>query len=121
MKIGPILKGIKTNFPGIYSVKGAGGTISARYCHSMWTRHLSIAHEYGLTTHPNVIAENGPGDSIGIGLAGSLSGSKKYCALDVVEHKTSKKNVEIFDELITLFINRENIPNKNEFPKSILA
>jgi len=67
-------------------------------------------------TWPRVIAEFGPGDSLGIGLAGLLSGAEKYYALDVVEYADISVNLDILDELVTLFAQKEPIPDQQEFP-----
>ena len=90
-----ILGGFKSYVPGGLSIHGTGGTDSARYCYTIWLRHLSILFKNGFTKIPNTIAELGPGDSIGTGLAGLLSGSKKFYALDVIEHTEIKKNISI--------------------------
>lgn len=50
-------------------------------------------------------------------LAYLLTGSKKYYALDVVEHTTLKQNVKLLDELIDLLLSRTDIPNEDEFPR----
>jgi hypothetical protein len=76
-----------------------------------------MAQRNGLNTHPQVIAELGPGDSLGIGLAALISGSSKYFAFDVVEHARADRNAVIFDELVTLFRNRAPIPGDDEFPE----
>ena len=70
-----ILGGFKSYVPGGVSIHGTGGTDSARYCYTIWLRHLSILYKNGFTKIPDTIAELGPGDSIGTGLAGLLSGS----------------------------------------------
>lgn len=115
----PVLTGIATYIPGLFKFasKGTGGTTSARYCYSVWLRHLTMAYKNGLSTQPDAIAELGPGDSLGIGLAALLSGANKYYAFDVVEHASNKGNIEIFDELVDLFKKREKIPDENEFPQ----
>lgn len=97
--------------------RGTGGTISARYCYSVWLRHMVMAHASGLNTFPRVIAELGPGDSLGIGLAALICGSEEYYALDAVEHANSSRNLEIFDELVILFRNKTPIPDEDEFPE----
>lgn len=94
-----------------------GGTDSARYCYSVWLRHLVKAHENGLPTHPAAVAELGPGDSIGVGLAALLSGAQTYYAFDAVNYFNSTRNVQVFDELVELFCKRENIPDNREFPE----
>ena len=95
---------------------GTGGTVSARYCYSVWLRHLVKIHECGLEKFPSIVAELGPGDSIGIGLAAVISGADRYYGFDVVEHANNEKNLEVFDELIDLFKKRAPIPDNKEFP-----
>jgi predicted SAM-dependent methyltransferase len=120
MKSRPLLAGIATYIPGVYKrlvSMGTGGTISARYCYSVWLRHLVMAHKNGLSTQPDAVAELGTGDSLGIGLAALISGANKYYAFDVVEYASNKRNIEIFDELVDLFRKKENIPDGTEFPE----
>jgi len=98
-------------------MKGTGGTVSARYCYSVWLRHLVLTYRNSSRCYPKVVAELGPGDSLGIGLAALISGSDKYFALDVVRHADIKRNESIFDELVNLFKEREPIPGNEEFPR----
>jgi len=118
MNLKEIIKGILTYVPGLYNPKrgSTGGTNSARYCYSVWLRHLILAHQNGLCIQPRVVAELGPGDSLGTGLAALLSGAEKYYALDVVEYADSAANLDIFEELISLFNERTPIPDEQEFP-----
>jgi len=95
----------------------SGGTGSARYCYSVWLRHLVKAHENGLPTNPAAVAELGPGDSIGVGLAALLSGAKTYHAFDAVNYLDNTRNLQVFDELVELFCKRANIPDNREFPE----
>jgi len=119
MSIMPVLKGLATYIPGLYSLysKGTGGSVSARYCYSVWLRHLIMASRHGLPTRPDVVAELGPGDSLGLGLAALLSGASKYYAFDVVRYANNERNVEMLEELVDLFKRREKIPDENEFPR----
>ncbi|MBM4372890.1 MAG: hypothetical protein FJ098_14650, partial [Deltaproteobacteria bacterium] len=76
-----LLWGIATFVPGVRFLdrRGTGGTGSARYCYSVWLRHLVLAKDRGLLDQvPATVAELGPGDSIGIGLAALLSGATAY-------------------------------------------
>ena len=113
-----IIGGTLTYVPGVGKLMAGrtGGTSSARYCYSIWLRHLVMAQQNGLDTWPNVVAEFGPGDSLGIGLAALLSGAEKYYALDVVEYADTGVNLDIFDELVSLFTQKEPIPGQQEFP-----
>lgn len=117
-KLGKLAFGIATLVPGVYRlcVNGTGGTDSARYCYSVWLRHLVKAYENGFRTFPRRVAELGPGDTLGVGLAALLSGVERYYAFDVVRHATFERNVRIFDQLVDLFTNKEDIPGEDEFP-----
>lgn len=118
MNLKRLVYGVATFVPGVARMraKGTGGTDSARYCYTAWLRLLATARRCGVADNPRVVAELGPGDSLGIGLAALVSGAEKYYALDIVEHANSERNLAIFDELVTLFRNREDIPGESEFP-----
>ena len=79
-----VMVGLATFIPGLSWVmaklRKTGGTDSARYCYSVWLRHLAMAHTNGLPTSPKIVAELGPGDSIGMGLAALIAGTEKYFA-----------------------------------------
>jgi len=121
IKLNQLAYGIATFIPGLYRLRirggATGGTDNARYCYSVWLRHLVVASESGFNTGPGIVAELGPGDSIGIGLAALLSGSEKYYALDVVGHASLERNLKTFTDLVSLFKNRVNIPGQDEFPQ----
>ena len=118
MKIKQLCYGLSSFIPGVYESfsKKTGGSNNARYCYSVWLRHLIIAYENKLYNYPEIIAELGPGASLGVGFAGLLSGANRYYALDAVKHSNIENNLLVFDELIKLFQNRENIPGEEEFP-----
>lgn len=121
MKSKYLIKGIIKSIPGIEYVyqfnKRTGGSSSARYCYSVWLRHLIFAFENGMTEVPKVIAELGPGDSLGVGIAALISGTEKYYALDVKRYNSYIYNLDIFDQLVSLFRQRSDIPNESEFPR----
>jgi hypothetical protein len=120
MKLNYLLKGVIKSVPGIEYLykfeKTTGGTDKARYCYTVWLRHLVMAYENGYTYIPKRIAELGPGDSLGIGISALISGAEEYYALDIVKYSNAAKSLEIFDELVTLFKNRTSIPLESEFP-----
>jgi Methyltransferase domain len=118
MYITPVLKGIATLIPGVknFVVKRTGGTDSARYCYAVWLRCLLMAYENGLSVQPKIVAEIGPGDSLGIGLAALISGTEKYYAFDIFKYANYERNIVVFDELVKLFEKKENIPSEIEFP-----
>jgi hypothetical protein len=94
----------------------AGGTSSARYCYAVWMRHLIFLSEQSNGIIPARVAELGPGDSIGVGLAALLSGVESYFALDVIKYWNNERNLRILDELTDMFQKREKIPGNDEFP-----
>jgi hypothetical protein len=119
-KVVPVLKGLTTYFPGRTKTavrKDIGPAASARYCYSVWLRHLTMAYRNGLSTSPAVVAELGPGDYLGVGLAALLSGANKYYALDIVKFSQTLRDLEMVDKLIDLFRNKERIPDQQEFPQ----
>ncbi len=93
---------------------GSGGTFSSEYCYSVWLRHLVQLNNCGLITSVHDIrnlAEIGPGDSLGIGLAAMYTGAENYYAFDVIKHTSKEKNKSINDELLQLFKEKKDIPN----------
>jgi len=116
--------GLSTYVPGLYEVitkmrnsSSGGAARFSRYCYSVWLRYLVMAKNNNLIQKvPKTVAELGPGDSLGVGLAALLSGSKKYYALDVVPLANFSSNLSVFDELVKLFQNRDSIPDDTEWP-----
>lgn len=119
MSLRQLAFGAATFIPGINQMRAipTGGTDSARYCYSVWLRHLVKAKSNGLDPHPKTVGELGPGDSLGIGLAALISGSDRYFAFDVMEHASVESNLAIFEELVALFQDKAPIPASAEFPK----
>lgn len=117
-KIVPILLGlIKTiTLFNRWSFKETGGTVSADYCYSVWLRHLNFWKTVR-SDMPKIVAELGPGDSLGTSLAALLSGVDKVVVLDVVKYWDEEKNMVIFEELIKLFKDKKDIPGKEVFPR----
>jgi len=118
MQLLPILKGVATWVPVLYDPKrhGTGGTVSARYCYSVWLRHLALLEACGLPTHYESVAELGPGDSLGISLAALLTGSNRVDTLDVVRYANTPHNLEVLAQLARMLGAREPIPDERELP-----
>lgn len=115
----PVLRGLATYFPPLEKRigKSTRGTDSARYCYSVWLRHLVMARTNGLRDDPRIVAELGPGDSLGIGLAALLTGASRYVGLDLVDYADPARSMAVFDELLALFRTRAPIPDAGEFPE----
>ena len=117
-----LLVGIATFVPGLNAlhrrISRAPGTDSARYCYSVWLRHLSLASKAGLCSRtPRYVAELGPGESIGIGLAALIAGAESYTGFDVIPLTSLERNLAVFEDLVHLFRSREAIPGPSEFPE----
>ncbi len=119
MQLVPILKGVATWVPILYDPKrhGTGGTVSARYCYSVWLRHLALLDSCGLPTHYESVAELGPGDSLGISLAALLTGTDRVDTLDVVRYANTPHNLQVLAQLVELLAAREPIPDALELPE----
>ena len=64
-----------------------------------------------------IVAEIGPGDSLGVGLMSLILRAKKYYAFDTVEFANIEQNLKIFNGLISLIKNKTNVPDNIEFPR----
>lgn len=119
MQFLPILKGAATWVPWLYDARRGttGGTSSARYCYAVWLRHLIGMRSRGLPGGFQSVAELGPGDSLGIGLAALLSGARRLQAFDVVQYASPAANQEVLDGLLDLFRARADVPGEVEFPQ----
>jgi hypothetical protein len=119
-----IIKGLASIFPPlrIWSLRGyvmEKTPLPSRYYYSVWLRHLVKAYHAKLDTAPRVVAEFGPGDSLGVGFCALLSGADRYIALDVVKYSAIEHNLKILEELLDLFRKREPVPDNIEFPQII--
>src|SRR5262249_38942339 len=88
----------------------------ARYCYSVCLRHLCMLHWHGLPTTFEAVAELGPGDSLGVGLAMLLCGAGRYIALDAIRYADNASNFPVLEDLIRPFRERAAIPDQTEFP-----
>jgi hypothetical protein len=79
-------------------------------------RHFAHLRRHGFQIRRTVIAELGPGDSIGLGLAALLAGADRYIGLDVVPFSLRANLEAMLDELLELYEGRTPIPGDDEFP-----
>jgi hypothetical protein len=123
MKYKPVFRGLISYFPGLLQFlkkklgnRKYGGTDSARYCYSIWMRHLIYLNENFNKVSFKCVSEIGPGDSLGMGLMALITGAEKYYAFELKKYIAAQKNIQIFDELVKLFKKKEDIPGDDEFP-----
>jgi len=57
------------------------------------------------------VAEIGPGDSLGIGIAAIFTGLTEYYGFDVIRHANKERNILIANSLFNLFLKKNDIPN----------
>lgn len=81
---------------------GTGGSNSAEYCHRMWRIHKALFVECGGDKH-DVVAEIGPGDSVGSGICALLEGAEKYLAFDAINHTNPTFDISMLEDLVELF------------------
>lgn len=83
----------------------------ATYCYGVWIKHLTLLTQAGMPL-PTAIAEIGPGDSLGVGIAALLSGVKLYHAYDTASNGTPAGDLPIVRELAAMFARRDPRPTK---------
>jgi SAM-dependent methyltransferase len=96
--------------------RSEGRTLSARYCYSVFLRHLVMLDRTGAPTDPRVVAEIGPGASIGAGLAALLAGADTYYGFDIKAYHHGDRTAAVFDELVALIKARAPVPDEQELP-----
>jgi hypothetical protein len=98
-----------------------GTGCDGRYCYGVWMSHLKRMNENESLGVPNVVAELGPGDSVGVGLAALLSGASQYIALDIQNYYDVNKGLKDFDDILSLFQNKVSINDSFLFPSEIIT
>jgi SAM-dependent methyltransferase len=103
-----LVTGLATYVSGLrlLSERSTGGTSSAEYCYGIWLRHLVLAQMAGLPTTPGTVAELGPGDSLGTGIAALLTGASTYAAVDLVDYAATADNAAMVDGIRDLLDRR---------------
>jgi Methyltransferase domain len=113
-KIMPLAKSLASlAFPKLGSVHGYRnplGTISATSCYSVFLRHIRLLRSVGVPHVPRIVAELGPGSSLGTGFAALIAGAEKYYALDLVNFSNVDQNLLVFDQIVQMFRNKVAIP-----------
>jgi SAM-dependent methyltransferase len=115
LKIKPIVKGALTFVPGLQGLlpkQIASNNPPTAYFYGVWLRHLAYLSQIGFQRAPECVAELGPGDSLGLGIAALLCGTERYYGMDVVEHTNLSRNVAVLDEIAELLRQRAPRPNK---------
>jgi len=115
--LGKYLPQHQLQFRGVGIRKVEGARDATMSCYTSWMRTMIVLHQHGVWGFPKNVAEIGPGDSLGVGLAAMLSGADSFLALDTVSTAYNFNNEEIFEELIDIFKRREPLLNQEQCPK----
>ena len=83
-----------------------GRASSAEYCYGVWAKHLALLCEQGMRAPPLRVAEFGPGESLGVGVAALLMGTRAYGAFDVDRFADTSRNLALLDELAAMLARR---------------
>ena len=122
VRLKPLLKGAASFVvPSLRTVHGKLDKMSAadaEFCYSLFLRHYSYVAPYFENRIPKVVAELGPGSSLGMGLCALLFGADTYYALDIVDHTDTARNLRVLDELSKMISERRPIPrHETTFPE----
>jgi hypothetical protein len=116
--VGPVA--LRTVNDGLRSVMGQGrtaywsGHVSAERPYGIWIKHLALLRALGMEKLPVDVAEFGPGDSTGAGLASLLSGVQRYRGFDVAHFVDLKRDLRLVGEIAQLV--RQRAPAQRGWP-----
>jgi hypothetical protein len=109
-----LAKGAATYIPFAYSLLGqkrmTTAGVTAYYCYRVWLKHMLLVDEISGRSVPSVVAELGPGDTIGVGIAALLSGACRYIGIDARRFMDADASASIAQEMVTLFRTRKPFP-----------
>ena len=88
----------------------------AEASYGIWLKHLVLSHNARDRRPPRIVAELGPGLSLGVGLAALICGAERYVALDIVRFAPMASVLPIFERLLGLFTARAKPENAHGFP-----
>lgn len=114
-KISALIKGLVSVMPGskyLQKLRGTRQSIDSSYYYGIWLKHLTLLWHHGHQKIPQTVAEFGPGDSLGVGIAALLSGASKYYALDLISYSNTDTNLRIYHDLVSFFKSRKARPLK---------
>lgn len=115
MSLRAFVKGALTFVPGMQAIlpkPNAGSNPPPEYFYGVWLKHITLLAKNGLDDLPQCVAELGPGDSLGLGLAALLSGVDCYYGLDIFAHTDRATNQRVLDQLVKMFHSRAPRPTR---------
>jgi hypothetical protein len=83
MRLKPFIKGAASFvFPRFRTTAHKVGSENAEFCYSVFLRHYSYAAPHIGNAIPEIVAELGPGSSLGVGLSALICGAKTFLITD---------------------------------------
>lgn len=81
--------------------------VSGNYYYNNYITHLSLLQKHGFIKG-GILAELGPGDTLGIGISALLDGFEKYYAFDTIPHADVKKNLNVLSDIQQLTMSEKS-------------
>jgi hypothetical protein len=116
MRFRALATGVLSYVPGASRFHETFEPPSPLRSYGIWLKHLAVAAAHGMRGIPRIVAEIGPGMSLGAGFAALIGGVEVYYALDVLPLAMSEAAAQTFDLLVQLFRGREPLPNREGWP-----
>ena len=114
-----LAKGAATYVPGLYAMLRQRRMllegVTAEYSYGLWFKHFSRYHKLTGRGTPEVVAELGPGDTLGTGIAALLSGASRYVGADTLPFANVEETATVGSRLPSLFHAR-HAPEVRGFP-----
>lgn len=105
LRLRPIVTGVLSSIPGVFSWwdkrRPMGNTASSTYARGVWRFHLAHYFSFVHESMPSVVAEFGPGATLGSCIAALCDGVGKAVALDACPYASNDfLNLRMLDELV---------------------
>ncbi len=98
-----IASGMLSHVPGLFrwwdGQRPMGNTASAAYCRGIWQFHLAHSRRVTDGKLPTVVAELGPGATLGACIAALLDGVQDAVALDAAQYAARDANLRVLEDL----------------------
>ncbi len=88
---------------------------NALFCYTLWMKIITFLHNSNCPIKFESIAEIGPGGFLGLGFCALLTGSEKYTILEIEKNFNSNKNLQLFEEILSLFKENTSVPSYHQF------
>lgn len=105
LRLRPIVAGVLSSIPGVFSWwdrrRPMGNTASSTYARGVWRFHLAHYFSFAHERMPSVVAEFGPGATLGSCIAALCDGVGRAIALDACPYASNDSlNLRMLNELI---------------------